>query len=339
MINNIFRKQKGTGALEDLRPFTEKEKDYEFKEMVTSAEPVNWVEKNSWRTFPIYDQNGSGSCVAQTVAKMLGVMYWLLNNEYVHFSATHVYQRRDNKPKGGMEGVNALDIAREGVTLEDLVVSQKMTDEQMDSVKIPEYKAKVGEIFKVGNYVTLPTKDIDTIASVIQKTGKPVMVWFYFNHDEWTKEPTIKRYLEVYGSKTSRHSVTAVDFFLKNGKKYLVIDDSWGTSYGEKGQRFISEDFFKVRNFFAAYFINFKFDEVVIPDLPKITKDLQLGMNDPEVKILQDKLKVKGFFPTNIESTGYFGAITKKAVQQFQTSVGLLSDGVVRKQTRITINK
>jgi len=77
---------------------------------------------------------------------------------------------------GGMAGVDAFNIARKGVTLEELVPSQDMTDPQMDGAEIPQYKQDVGSVFKIGNYVSLPIKDIDTIASVIQTTNKGMMV-------------------------------------------------------------------------------------------------------------------------------------------------------------------
>src|SRR3990167_25647 len=90
-----------SGALIDERSEAEKAKDFKFEEIVTSIAPVVWTEKPSlsWRKFPIFNQNGSGSCVAQTMAKILGVMYYLKNQTYVHFSATHIYQRRSNKPQ------------------------------------------------------------------------------------------------------------------------------------------------------------------------------------------------------------------------------------------------
>ena len=67
------------GALPDTRSIDEQAKDYQFSEIVTAVAPVNWVEKppTQWRSFPIMNQNGSGACVAFTMAKLLGVMYWL----------------------------------------------------------------------------------------------------------------------------------------------------------------------------------------------------------------------------------------------------------------------
>jgi len=321
MLFNKFN----SGANIDTRSNTEKLKDYTLEEIVASASPVEWAPKmrSDWRKFPITEQNGSGSCVAQSLAKQLGIMYWLENNEFVPFSATHIYQRRANKPQSGMGGVNALDIARQGVTLEGLVRSDNMTDVQMDSVKIPEYKNKVGEIFKISNYITLPIKDIETVASVIQTTGKGVMVWFYWKTDEWTEMPTVKYSdLDITAPTTARHSVTAVDFSLENGEKSLIVDDSWGSKYAFNGQRIITESFFKERNFFAAYPMNFTFDTVDKPHYT-FTKSLSFGMDDPDVVGLQNILKYEALFPSNASSTGYYGAITAKGTLEFQKRYGV----------------
>lgn len=336
-----------SGALIDARPDEEKEKDYHFGEIVAAINPVNWTEKpqSAWRKFPIFNQDGSGSCVAQTMAKLLGILYWLLNQLYVHFSATHIYQRRANKPSGGMAGVDAFNIARQGSTLEELVPSQNLNDSQMDGTVIPQYKQDVGKVFKIGNYVSLPVKDIDTIASIIQTTSKGVMVWFYFKIDEWTDVPTVKySNLDLNAGDTARHSVTAVDFTLYQGKKALIIEDSWGATAGLNGQRVITEDFFRVRNWFAAYPINFAFDDQTQPQpqplpgpaKPKYTFTKPLVFiawdvikNQPanvalhesqkaDVVALQNILRYEGFFPSNVSSTGYYGSITAKAVDSFQ---------------------
>ena len=321
MSKQIFQ----SGALIDTRPESEKIKDFKSEEVIASFAPVNWVEKpeSQWRKFPIFNQDGSGSCVAQTLAKLLGILYWLKNAVYVHFSATHIYQRRINKTQSGMGGMDAFNIARNGVTLEELVPSQNMSDSQMDNIVIEQYKKDVGSIFRIPNVVTLPIGDIEAVASVIQHTGKGVMVWFYFESNEWTTYPSIKnKDLDMNAPSTVRHSVTAVDFVLKNGRKCLVIDDSWGTSFGQAGQRLIDEDFFKVRNFFAAYPVSFVFDEFANPQSIKpkytFTKPLLFGETNTDVKVLQDILKYEGFFPINSTSTGYYGAITAKGLLAWQ---------------------
>ena len=337
-----------SGANVDTRSDESKAKDYQFKELVTSAAPVNWVDKpkDQWRSFPIFSQDGSGSCVAQSMAKMMGIIYWLKNNVYVHYSATHLFQRRANKPQSGMAGVDAFKIAQEGVTLEVLTPSQNMTDQQMDATQIEQYKKEVGEVFKIGNYIMLPVGDIETVASVLQVTKKPVMVWFYFDKSEWNNIPIIKNSdLNIGAIKTHRHSVVAVDATLYNGKKALIIEDSWGTWNGFTGQRIITEDFYKARNFFVAYTMNFEFDEIPANKPNHIFYGtMDFGQRSDEIKVLQDILKYEQLFPLNVESTGYFGSITQKAVKEFQqrykiASVGVPGFGRVGPLTRDQLNR
>lgn len=324
----MFNK-KGFGAEIDLRSPEEQAKDYSFEETVSasSIEEVDWKEKkeSEWRSFPIFNQNGSGSCVAQTMAKILGVMFWLKYQTYIHFSATHIYQRRSNKPNSGMIGINAFQIAQEGTTLEALTPSQNMTDQEMDSVIIEDYKKKVGDVFKIRNYLTITdTGNIDKIASIIQKTGKPVMVWFYFKSKEWTTVPTIKDKSATI-SNSNRHSVTAVDFTLYKGEKALIIEDSWGTSYGKAGRRIITEEFFKARNWFSAYAMNFNFEESDKQVKYTFKNEMYFGQTNNDIAKMQDVLKAEGCFPTNIGSTGYYGNITAKAVYKFQVKYNVAS--------------
>ncbi len=270
------------------------------------------------RKFPIFNQDGSGSCVAQTEAKELGIMQWLKDGNYVHFSAADIYQHRSNKPDPGMSAIDARTAAQAGVTLEVLAPSQNLSDTLMDSVKIEEYKKQVGSVFSVPNYVEDPKADIDTIASIIQSTGKGVMVWFFFKIDEWTERPSVK-YGDLTVETGLRHSVTAVDFCLINGKKCIIIDDSWGTSFGQAGQRIVDEDFFKSRNWYAGHLMSFKFD-MVKPQRPihMFMVDMEFEQTTDEVKALQDCLKFEKVFPSNVDSTGYFGGATLQAVKDFQ---------------------
>lgn len=325
------RGMKGTGAVEDPRPESEKIKDYQQDEILASANPVDWSEKpkEQWRRFPIFDQNGSGSCVAQTLAKLLAVRLWLNEGTYIHFSATHIYQRRKNRPDGGMWATDAFDIATQGTTLEVLAPSQGMRDSEMDNMVIEDYKKRVGEVFKVPNYVSLPVKDFDRVASTIQTTGKAVMVWFYFMRNEWTDRPFLAdKNLPERGNGVVRHSVTAIDAFSYEGKQYLLIEDSWGEQYGLGGQRLISREFYEARNFYAGYPIAFSFQtEPVNPQKPPrkpyytFSNPLRFSPTfsvNEEVKKLQDILKFEQLFPSNVDSTGYYGAITAKAVLAFQ---------------------
>lgn len=332
-MDELLENLPNPGVLPDTRTDEERAKDYHFSEIVSAIEPVIWIEKpqSEWRKFPIFSQNGSGSCVAQTLRKLYGVYLWLKTGVWVDISASHIYQRRVNRPAPGMGGTNAFDIAQKGTTLEQFAPSENMTDAQMDSVNVIPFMEKIGETFKLGNYITVSPTDIDTIASIIQKTGKGVMVWFYFKYDEWTNVPTILHpALEERASSTLRHSVSAVDFTLYQGKKALIIDDSWGITTAINGQRVITEDFFNARNFFAAHFQNFAFEQV----------DVKPSYNETIVS-LQDCLKAEGLFPTNTSSSGIYGPITIKAVNAFQVKYGLaiIGTGIVGPLTKAKLHE
>jgi len=333
-MENEEKIEQYNGALIDERSDEEKQSDYVFGEVVPETNPVEWKEKpqSEWRKFEIYNQDGSGSCVAQTAAKLLDILRWLLTGEWKHHSASHIYQRRANKPYAGMGAIDCFTILQKGVCSEEEAPSQNMTDEQMDAVVVPDNV----DLSICPNYISLPIQDIDTIASVIQTTKKGLMIWLYFDIKEWTEVPTIKNEGLTLLNAEGRHSVTAVDFTIYNGEKALIIDDSWGTSYGKAGQRVITESFFKKRNYYAGYPISFKYIEgdkaveytfnkplIFIPWDYKKNQPSNVEQNasqKSDVVALQNVLRDLGFFPKNILSTGYYGSITAGAVYKFQVA-------------------
>lgn len=337
------------GAVDDPRSEEAKQKDYHEAELVASATPVTWREKKqpsgyqfilnnlTWRRLPRRNQDGSFTCVAQTLAKQLGLEEFLESGKFLTLSAKDGYERRINKSWGdgsGMVGTDAGDIAvKHGITLEELVPSQDMTEAQINASFVrSQTDIELAKIFRAGGFVQ-PAFDIDAVASVIERTGKGVMVWFRFNYDEWDEVPHLS------GKEPKlHHSVLAIDYTLWQGKKALVIDESWQPSAGMGGQRIITEDFFKARNTFRMYLVskaNFAKEEGVTPKPSyRFTFPLEFIAWDAvtdapadavmherqkaDVIALQNILKFEGLFPISTDSTGYYGAMTAKAVDAFQ---------------------
>lgn len=326
---------------EDLRSPEEKERDFMQSEFVAEAAPVEWKEKKEtdWRSFPIQQQFFTLKCVAFTIAKLALINFWLKTKEFLLFSPNSIYKYKTT-PGGGMDGDEAFKIWRDnGISL-DSVARSNQTQES-DPFSLSLFSKEVAKGFKLGNYITITKGDFDRVASTIQTTGKGVMLWFYFTHREWGPEfPRIIDNLDnPYVAKASRHSVTATDFGLINGKEYIRIEDS--AKFGNRNIRYISREFFNARNFLIKYPMSFNYEEPspIPPAIPQLTKTLRFGMQDAEVKVLQERLRLKGHFPSNLALTENFGSITLSGVKAFQTANSLLPDGIVGTATRAALNK
>ena len=348
----------GTGSLEEKKD----DRKYRHEEISSSAPLATWVEKqqDDWRKFPIRNQSNSSSCVAQTVSKVLGTENFREEKLFPVLSALDIYDRRSNKPDGGMWGKEGMLLgAKFGATLEEFLPSQGMSEGEMNQpVKRTNYTKKVAEIIKGGAVIELPL-DIDAFASVIQ-TGKCLGMGITFGkgYNQPVPElPSDKKY-------PYRHWITAVDTTLWQGKKAIIIEDSWGPDYGFKGQRVITEDWFDAGKITSGYYyMDLDNDWMEKKDNPnpkpgptpnidkpswKFNKDLRVGDAGVHVRNLQICLKYLKFFPESIDCTGYFGGITMKSVKMFQEAYAKdilhpwkmsTGTGFVGKTTRAKLNK
>lgn len=290
------------GILPDIRTEEEKALDYHQSEIVTAPAPVVWTKKTTLRQFPVRRQSKSGSCVMQSLEKERGIRALLKYGEFPVFSASYSYQLRANPSISGSTKADRIKAANKGAVLDMLMPSMDMTDEQMMTMHKYAYADDLAKIFGV-KAVDINI-DIDTIASTIEATGKGVSVWFRFGPGEWFGRKEVGL---VDDSREWGHAVTAVDFTLNdNGEKCLVIEDS--ACEDGFAQRLVPETFFKARCFLASYLVDFK----------KFTEVLDKPVYDGTIVSLQDILKYEGFFPTNIESTGIFGNITRTSLIAFQ---------------------
>lgn len=337
-LDKLTTKRKGTGALTPNLTPQDAVKNYQFEELVSVAAAVNFspTSPERWKIYPRRDQDGSGTCVAQTIAKMAGILREQKTGEFVEYSATPIYQKRINKPQAGMVGVDALDLWRkDGITLEHLVPSQQMNDAQVDAAQVNQYEKDIAGISKLDAYILLPAANFDLAVSTILATGKPLMVWIWGEYDEWSRDiPRLLHSGNLYNA-TVRHSITATpNIGIYEGEIGFTIEDSWGsTGIQGLGARWITREWYEKRNYFAAYPTAFKtYQEMGIdPAKPKhsFTRNLPYGLrNDPDVVKLQDILKYEGLFPANFDSTGNYLEVTRKAVLDFQLKHGVPTDGL-----------
>lgn len=310
-------KNKYQGILPDTRPNSQKKKDYQDIELA-STNFVDWKEKKKWKSYTERNQHRTSSCVAQTASKMLEVLNKLEENKTVVFSASPIYAKRANKPNEGMAMHDVFDIVKKyGTTTEQRIKSQMLTSDsamEKEAKKWSQSDETIAQLYGIEAYAYIQNPNIDVLASHIE-AGRPVMLFLYAEVDEYTDFPTIKYPNLDINKCYIRHAVTAVDYGLIRGKKYLKIEDS--AHFNKYSVRYLDEAFL-TRVYSAGVF--FDRDNSVLPKKIKhtFTKPMEMGQRSKDIKILQDILKLEGFFPVATESTGFYGEITRQAVDKFQ---------------------
>jgi len=310
------------------------ERDYQLEE-VGMFSPVNWVEKKEIRQFEVKDQAQSGSCVAQATSKILSIENYLEEGRYFPLSARDLYTRRTNNGLG-MNFREAMKIGYDiGVTLEHLMPSNGKGEADMNKADDRTvFTAMTGNILAGGNYIATPF-NIDSVASVINQ-GKGVLLGFLFDYNEWDLEVPI---INPNSKLSCHHGVAGIDFCIKNGKRAIVIDESWG--FRNITQRYITEDWFTNGRVTASWYFedlpNINNEELVEIKY-KFDYDLYFGMRSPAVSKLQEVLISQGYLFIR-EPTGYFGSLTLQAVKDYQ-AVNKISpvSGYVGPLTRQCLN-
>ncbi len=310
------------GALEDPRSEEAIAKDYNYDDLAHGEIKLNWKEydEDTIKTYPIQNQDGSLSCVAQATAKILAMHEVKEGRSYKRLCPKFIYLERFNSD-GGMWFNNALEIAvKHGSCEEHLMPCDNKGESFMNEKTKTSEQIENAQNYKAKAYFSIPI-NIDKIAEVLE-SGYGVLMGFRFDHNEWTDVP--KR---VEGTKMAcHHGVAIVDYVMYKGEKALIMEDSWGPGHGKGGRRIITESFLmeKGRCSFAGYVTS-------LDEVKYIFKDtLRMGSRGLAVKMLQKKL--------NISADGIFGLKTKTAVKHFQGLNNLVPDGIVGKLTNEKLN-
>lgn len=308
-----------TGVSYDSRTTEEKNKDWLEEELLGSAlAPYQWKDFNELEIpqYTIRNQNGSGECGAFSTVKALGIN----NKPFKNLRPEFIYTKRSN-PTAGMYMQEMFDIACKYGAPEDVELKgDGLTEEQANAYKPTEEETAGALKYRGKNYVFMNPKDIDAVARAVDSGYTPILL-LRCDISEWTTEPFVdNRFTPPFNV---NHFNPVIYAGMRNGIKTLVTDDSWGSSYGKNGHRFVSEDFITKRVEQIGYIIDLP--EVVInkPSL-RFTKPLSFGQKDPAVKTLQEMLAHEGFFPATTTTTDFFGSITAGALKKWQVAHGIL---------------
>lgn len=319
------------GVVEDTRPLEEKAKDFNAKDLLVGEGKATFTPVSSFNDIPLYqrrNQDGSGSCVAQSLAKLLEILFKKNGYGDFKFSATPIYQKRSNKPESGMIGQNALDIVQKFfTTLESRVVSENMNDSMMDSLPVDLQELAVFTKEFLGDrkvsftYFTDYTPTFEEMTQYIEKYGGAIF-FVRTDYKNWCKdEPTFS----PDDSRNIGHSTCGHFNISIEGKEAFITDESWGkystSEMGDRGQRIITKEFFDNRAFFIGVLVLNKYEDKEVSvdyskyvNLPKMKK----GYTGQFAVQLQNMLEEYGSFPSNIPKYPRYGSQTAKALLQWQ---------------------
>lgn len=340
------------GARDDERDDLLKTLDFHDVEVPLAGAGGDFKTIKQASDLPFYelrDQGWSSTCMNQAYAKVRGIVTKQKTGRYVSLSGGFAYRRKHTAGEG-MALWDIMDLGKNhGLPFELIDPSQKMTESQIIDAEEISYADDVAKLFTDPNekYVYL-TNDFDRVANVINQ-GYPVLIMLYAQRSEYEIVPKLVFPDLKRSDAAIRHGVCGHSTGRYNDNDVIVIDDSWGIltspansalerELKERGQRLITREFFNARVYGVAYIreLNFNFDGapvVVPPDVLKpryvFSKKLhflpveQYGSAADEAQrsdviALQNILKYEGIFDTTVQSSGYYGAITARAVVAYQ---------------------
>lgn len=326
-----------TGAIIDTPDI----RDYKFGEEIGhSSLPFDWntgfdIEEKMGKKIECKDQAQTSSCGGFAWSYYGQVLDYFVDKEYQVKSPKFIYAHTHVTGGGSAGRTNCELVRTKGWGNEtDCPLPVPLTEESIiktSDITAEAFKNALKD--KALSYAYVPL-DVDTLAQAIRDNNGCIFGITGQNNGTWrTAFPKIPTKLD---HTTWNHWLYAGKCKIIKGKKYFGVINSWG-DVGEDGWQWISEDYinFKYQGrsaIFGQWTLVAKEDDDIIPITP-ITKLLKYKMTDKEVKILQTLLKEKGFFPSNIKCTEYFGTITLTSVKKFQKSVGLVEDGIVGPKT------
>lgn len=312
-------------------------RDFQFDEVGFATPLFDWdlgydIEKELGVILPVKDQNGSGSCGGQAWATMAAVLEAKATGTHEERSAKFIYAQT-YVPSGGSYGRdNANIFAVQGVARETHTISyanglppsEEFMRRGQDITQEARINAKLARAYpysQVGN-------DIDEIARAIRDTGGVILGVSGANNGTWGSE-----FPKPPMAVQWRHWVYAGKVKRMNGIKYIGILNSWGKQTGIDGWQWLAEDYFKhlasgETCVWSVWSHTFNPESIPVTFRHTFNVDLEYGgQRGKEVEALQIALQIEGLFPSSVSATGYFGLLTRTAVEKFQVKYNISAPG------------
>ena len=313
--------------------------------------PFDWnkgydVEQEMGQKIPVKNQGQSGSCGGQASAYYNEVLKFFASKQFKERSAKFIYSQVYCEGGGSIGGDLMSLMKNKGISTEVLCPSYQNgnapTEDFMERVidVLPAaYQDAVSS--ESSNYAFIIDFDIDILAQATRDNHGIIIGIQGQNNGTWLTQFPVNPTAPEGSSLLWGHWLYVGKAQMINGKKYIVVLNSWGDQIGVGGWQWISEDY-----------VNSGYLELgmsAIFGAPKYTfsKDLFMGMTDADVYFLQKRLNqdtATMIATSGVGSPGnetyYFGSLTKNAVIRFQQKYGISpAVGYVGSITRGVLNK
>lgn len=325
------------------------ERDYLHEEIAYGTAPFDWNTGIDSIALTIKNQGQSGSCGGQAES-YLGAIYFPDEDKSAKFTYAPVAQ-----PGGGSVGRCLADRScNTGWGSEALTPSydngQPPSEAFMERVQdITPLATSHAVQTKAASYINV-NPDIESIAQAI-RDHKGVRIGITgSNNGTWLSVlPQPPKDGEVHWY----HWLAAVKAKMINGKKCIGVLNSWGTSVGDNGLQWISEDYFNqvLTNDPHGTSPIWEAWSYIVATTPPPTvfkhtfnTDMQYLDTGPEVQLLQTALQIDGEFPTTVHTSMFYGPLTLASVRKFQdkyaiASIGMPGYGRCGPKTRAKLNE
>jgi len=242
-----------------------------------ASEPVDWyrnfsvqdeLRKKLGNSFiiPVNDQGQTLSCVGQAWAKYAGIKKVMgdPNPNWVEFSPRDVYSHI-YLVSGGAYVLDGGLFVRKGILPNEqlppywsgkpnmAITEEVMRDKGLEGGResgdnaSPNIYTGLRQLVKGGSVENV-YYDIDSIAKAIRDNYGCILAFYGENNGTWlSKFPRV-------GAVQWGHCVIGVGYMYLNGKKYILILNSWGNNIGEGGWQWMGEEWFGNNGYVGAAF-------------------------------------------------------------------------------------
>ncbi len=305
-------------------------RDYDLSR-VASASPTPAVFRPDYSKVPVTYQGKQPACGSHSGATLEGILSLNRGESETDNSPRFLWKEIkdiDGYPvEVGTDLYSILKTLKDkgvcGMSLTGNDVGISMADYR--NLKVTDEMLKDAETRRIAAYATIYSPTFQQIKDAIYRNGAIVIQYRCGQNmylPSWTKCLPLSP--DKYPM-DSGHFVIGIGY----DEKYTYFRNSWGTSWGVKGDGYFGEDYMP-----NVYAIGTAIDaDRATPEVTKtkFLKDLRYGMTDPDVKALQ---KVLG-----VVQTGYFGILTLAAVKKYQRDHNIFPQaGFVGSITRSSLN-